>query len=189
MKAMKAGFLGCLGVIGAITLVVVVIVVLVSMNGGDEPRVVGTPTEANASPTSASGTDGSSARGPHPVGTTVKVGDAEVTVLGFRIVEDHRSFPPDPGFQYLIVDAEVRNTGDDDYVLSTLLQFKVRDSENRTYSVDIFPDTQGSLDVQIAPGDAARGEVAFEVPIASAPYRVRFEQAVGFQYAEWLLQP
>jgi len=187
VKAFKGGFFGCFGVAAAILLVVVVAAAIASLGDDDESRVVSTPTAAEET---AEGTPRETDQaGPHPIGTSVEVGDAVVTVVGFRTITSEDVLPPDPGFQYLVVDIQVRNVGDDAYSLSTLLQFKLRDSDARTYNVTFVPKLRGSLDVTIAPGDVARGEVAFEVPIDKAPYRFRFQQAFGSGLAEWLIQP
>lgn len=122
------------------------------------------------------------------VGDTAKIGDAEVTVHGFRLGEGDEFFGPDEGNVWVVVDVTVVNTGDDGYALSSLLQTAARDQESREYGIAFGPDLQGSLDGQIPPGDKLRGEVAFEVPTGQAGLQFVFKQALGSAQARWNLE-
>lgn len=122
------------------------------------------------------------------VGDTAKVGDAEVTVHGFRFDEGDAFFGPGEGNTWLVVDVTVVNTGGDSYALSSVLQTAARDQEGREYGVAFGPDLQGSLDGQIPPGDRLRGEVAFEVPAGQAGLQFVFKQAIGPAQARWNLE-
>ena len=137
-----------------------------------------TPIEVPREPTQPSG--------PHiaVIGTAQKVGDAEVTVHGVR-----RStggvLGPDPGNVYVIVDVAMRNTGDNAYELSSLLQTALRDGEGRNYDHAIFADTQANFNGTAAVGGLLRGEVGFEIPAASTGLIFIFEQAFGSGQAFW----
>lgn len=122
------------------------------------------------------------------IGDTAKVGDAEVTVHGFRTSTGSDISSPDAGNMWIIVDATVRNTGDDSYALSSLLQVSARDSEGREYSITVAPDLAGRLDGAIPPGDMLRGEEAFEVPEGATGLQFVFSQEFGTQQARWNLE-
>lgn len=122
------------------------------------------------------------------VGDTAKVGDAEVTVHGFRLDQGDEFFGPDEGNVWLVVDVTVINTGGNSYALSSVLQTAARDQEGREHGIAFGPDLQGSLDGQIPPGDRLRGEIAFEVPTSQAGLQFVFKQAIGTAQARWNLE-
>lgn len=126
--------------------------------------------------------------GPLAIGQSAKVGDAEVTLNGVRILTN-QFLPADPGHQHVAADFTVVNTGDDEYNMSSLLQFEALDADARKYTVTFHTDAQGSLDGTIPAGGTQRGEVVFELPVDKVPYKVRFTQAFGSQMAEWSVQP
>jgi hypothetical protein len=63
------------------------------------------------------------------------------------------------------------------------------DKDSRKYSVALVTGLNGSLEGAIAAHDKLRGETAFEVPIAGAPYKVRFSQPFGADFGEWVAAP
>lgn len=190
-RAFFGGFFGCLGVGVAILAVIIVIVVIaVVATQDDEAEVVTTIPTATLAPGQTAPPE---AEQPDVlnlnIGDAAKVGDAEVTVHGFRSSTGGEFLSPDPGNVWIIVDATVKNTGDDPYNLSSLLQTAVRDGAGREYDVTIGPtDLQGQLDGTIPPGDILRGETAFEVPADAQGLQFVFSQAFGEQQARWNLQ-
>lgn len=121
------------------------------------------------------------------IGDTAKVGDAEVTVHGFRFDSGGEFLAPDPGNIWIVVDATVVNTGDDEYNLSSILNTAVRDADGRLYDIAIGPELQGQLDGTIPPGDKLRGEMAYEVPEGALGLQFVFMQVFGSQQARWNL--
>ena len=92
------------------------------------------------------------------VGDTAKVGDArEVTLYGVRFSSGESFLSPDQGNVYVIVDVGVRNTGDDEYNMSSLLQLAARDGDGREYNITFAGDTQGSLDGTILAAEGTQG--------------------------------
>jgi hypothetical protein len=192
MQAAKKGFLsgcfGCFGVGVAVVLVLIVGGVIVgalvsnSGGGGDEPKVVSGPTADEQHAPSGGGTQA------QPIGTTQKLGDAEVTVHGVRGTSGDELFQPDPGNKYVIVDVSAKNVGDNPYNLSSILQCGMRDSSGRNYTITIGPDTTGSFDGTMQVGATIRGEVAFEVPTSATGLTFIFEQALGTGQAFWAVQ-
>lgn len=193
-RAFFGGFFGCLGVGLAIIVVIVVIVIIAVMaagGGDDEAEVVNDQPAA----TSADGQEPPPEEQEEPdvlnlaIGDTAKVGDAEVTVHGSRTSTGDEFLAPEAGNVWVIVDATVKNTGDDAYNLSSVLQTSLRDGAGREYDITIGPtDLQGQLDGTIPPGDILRGEVAFEVPEDATGLQFVFAQALGEQQARWNLE-
>ncbi len=122
------------------------------------------------------------------LGQTANVGDAEVTAHSFRLDSGGEFFAPDPGNVWIVVDATIVNTGDDEYNFSSLLQLVLRDTEGREYDVTFGPDIISQLDGTILAADNLRGEVAFEVPEIAIPgLQFVFKQVFGSGQARWNL--
>ena len=123
------------------------------------------------------------------LGQTANVGDAEVTAHSFRLDSGGEFFAPDAGNVWIVVDATIVNTGDNEYNFSSLLQLAVRDTEGREYDVTFGPDIASQLDGTILAGDNLRGETAFEVPEAALPgLKFVFKQVFGSGQARWNLE-
>lgn len=111
------------------------------------------------------------------VGDAVELGDWEVKVHAFvDPVEVTNEFSqPDEGLRRVKVDAEVTNNSDEPATVSSLMCFELKDGENKTYDQTIFGDSEvGSIDGEIAPGDAIRGEVEYDVPAAATGFVLNF---------------
>lgn len=108
------------------------------------------------------------------VGDIVKLGDAEVTVYGFKDPFDAGALPGKaPGSRYVMVDAEVRNRSSQPQVLSAFSQFELKDSEGETYTPIALPG-QPAVGGVAEPGAARRGNVAFQVPEGAKGLQVIF---------------
>jgi hypothetical protein len=122
-----------------------------------------------------------------PIGTVQTVGDAEVTVNGVRESLGEGSLTPTAGNKWLIVEVSARNTGDDSYTLSSMLQCRLRDSVGNDYPVAIGAPTTVSFDGMIAAGGVIEGEVPFEVPSTAGGLVFIFGQVFGTSRASWTL--
>lgn len=112
------------------------------------------------------------------VGDPVALGDWEVQVYEFTDpveVSPDSVFPPDEGNKRVKFDAEVTNQGDSPATVSSLLCFELKDGDNRTYDQTIDESNVGSIDGEIAPGAALRGEVVYDVPEASEGFVLNFK--------------
>lgn len=189
-RAFLGGLFGCFGVGVAIVAVIIIIIVIVAVSlSGNDAEVVSTGPTSTLAPGETREPD---AEKPDVlnlnIGDTAKIGDAQVTVEGFRRSTGGDFFSPDSGNVWIIVDATVLNTGDDAYNISSLLQTALRDGEGREYSLTIGPDLQGQLDGTIPPNDILRGETAFEVPENVVGIQFVFTTAFGSQQARWNLR-
>lgn len=123
------------------------------------------------------------------VGETVKMGDLEFTVNGIRTDEGGDFNKPEEGNAFLIIDATIKNTGQDSNALSSLMMFKLYDSDFYQKDMAIFADTKGNLDGELGAGRTMRGEVAFEVGKNETEWEFIFEPNVfGFGQAIYELK-
>lgn len=123
------------------------------------------------------------------VGETVKMGDLEFTVNGIRTDKGGDWNKPEEGNVFLIIDATIKNTGQDSSALSSLIMFKLYDSEFYEKDMSIFADTKGSLNGELGAGRTMRGEIAFEVGKDETEWEFIFEPNVfGFGQAIYELK-
>ena len=61
----------------------------------------------------------------------------------------------------------MENVGDESEHLSSLLMFKLFDSDGYNYDVIFYPETKGDVGGELSAGRKLRGELAFEIPINS----------------------
>ncbi len=114
---------------------------------------------------------------PVPLGQPSAKDGLVVTVYGIAAHETVGGFSPMAGNTYLVVDAQVENTGEDPFQVSFLF-FGVMDAGGQSYypphsSPDFAP--QPALDpTKIASGASIRGNVMFEVPSSVASGVITF---------------
>lgn len=100
----------------------------------------------------------------YKIGDSAKSGNLIFTVNSARIDEGDEFIKPDEGNIYYIVDVTVENTGDKTETVSSLLMFKLFDSDGYNYTSTIGPDTKGQVDGDLSAGRKLRGELVFEIP-------------------------
>lgn len=123
------------------------------------------------------------------VGETVKMGDLEFTVNEVRTDEGGEWNKPEEGNVFLIIDATIVNAGEESETLSSLIMFKLYDSEFYEKDMSIFADTKGSLGGELGAGRTMRGEIAFEVGKDETEWEFIFEPNVfGFGQAIYELK-
>ncbi len=110
----------------------------------------------------------------------VKKGSLEATVLSSGPFTSTNQFSkPAAGNKFVAVELQVKNTGTKPAALSSLLQFKLRDSTNAQYDVSFT----GSKDPKFPEGELTggttnRGFVTFEVPQAATGLKFVFDANV-----------
>ncbi|HHT53933.1 MAG TPA: DUF4352 domain-containing protein [Clostridiales bacterium] len=100
----------------------------------------------------------------YKIGDSVKAGNLIFTVNSTRTDEGSDFIKPKDGHIYHIVDVTVENAGDKSETVSSLMMFKLLDSDGYNYSVTFGPETKGAVDGEISAGRKLRGELVFEVP-------------------------
>lgn len=178
----------------ALLVLLLVVVVATTGNGTDEPEIATDDPEAEEAAEEAEeaaeeaeeaqeeaddATD-EVAEG-FSIGETISMGDLEHTFHSARFAEGDEFFSPDEGSQWLVVDVEVENQGDESEAMSTLIMWSLVDADNRSRDVTITGDEQGSLDGELGPGRSMRGEIAYEVDADETDWELIFEpQLFGF---------
>ncbi|HOJ49101.1 MAG TPA: DUF4352 domain-containing protein [Bacillota bacterium] len=100
----------------------------------------------------------------YEIGDSVKAGNLIFTVNSTRTDAGGDFIKPKDGYIYYIIDVTVENTGDKSESVSSLMMFKLFDSQGYNYTITIGPETQGSVNGEISAGRKLRGELAFEIP-------------------------
>jgi hypothetical protein len=114
----------------------------------------------------------------YKIGDSVKAGNFVFTVNSIRTDAGGDFLKPKDGHIYYIVDVTVENTGDKSESVSSMLMFKLFDSEAYSYSITIGPDTKGSVDGEISAGRKLRGELVFEIPEDSEGLELEIDPTV-----------
>lgn len=100
----------------------------------------------------------------YKIGDSVKAGNLVFTVNSTRVDTGNEFIKPDEGNIYYIIDVTVENTGDKSENVSSLMMFKLFDSDGYNYNITFGPETKGQVDGEIAAGRKLRGELVFEIP-------------------------
>jgi hypothetical protein len=100
----------------------------------------------------------------YEIGDSIKAGNLIFTVNSTRTDEGSDFIKPKDGHIYHIVDVTVENAGDKSESVSSLMMFKLFDSDGYNYSVTFGPETQGQVDGEISAGRKLRGELVYEIP-------------------------
>ncbi|MEM3460019.1 MAG: DUF4352 domain-containing protein [Candidatus Micrarchaeaceae archaeon] len=87
---------------------------------------------------------------------------------------------PEAGKIYLVLDVLIENVSRIEETPYNPLYFMLKDQENFDYDVSLFAPEPSLKAGTLRKGDKARGNVAFEVPINSKGFIVRYEPLVLF---------
>lgn len=98
------------------------------------------------------------------IGDSIQSGNAIFTVNSVREIKGSELFKPKDGNIYYAVDVTVENKGDKSLIVSSIVMFKLIDSESYSHNITIGPETKGQLDGEVAAGRKLRGELAYELP-------------------------
>jgi len=98
------------------------------------------------------------------IGDVIEAKDMHYTVNSVREAPGGDFIKPKEGNIWYVVDVTIENKGQETFHSSSLMMFKLFDSEGYSYSITLGPDTTGSLDGEVPPGRKLRGEIAFEIP-------------------------
>lgn len=105
----------------------------------------------------------------YAVGEKARVGEFNVTVNASRTSTGTNEYlKPKEGHIYLLVDVTLENMTTQTQTVSTMLFFKVQDSDAYAYGISMAGgEGKGSVEGDLAAGRAIRGEVGFELPATS----------------------
>lgn len=113
------------------------------------------------------------------IGDSVKAGNLVFTVNSVRTDKGSEFIKPDEGNIYYIIDVTVENTGDESEIVSSMIMFRLFDSEGYNYSITFGPETKGQLDGEVSPGRKIRGELVFEIPEDSTGLELEIDPTLG----------
>ena len=181
----------------AIIVVAVIVVASIAASGGDEEGTVETTT--TASPESAGTTttqqeaavvttakattttaESSVEAGADSfsLGETAEMDGLQITVNSAHWDKGNDFAKPDAGTRWLVLDCTLKNNGTESESISSLLMFRLIDEDSYARDTEIFADTKGSLDGEIAAGASMRGQMAFDVDEGQAGWTFIFEPNV-----------
>lgn len=115
----------------------------------------------------------------YQIGDSVKAGNLIFTVNSTRTDEGGEFIKPDEGKIYYMVDVTVENTGDESETASSLMMFRLFDSDGYNYSVTFGPETKGSVDGEISAGRKLRGELVYEIPKEATGLELEIDPTLG----------
>lgn len=124
---------------------------------GDAPNAVEPPTKI----------DGETEQTAFNVGEAVQVGNLYVTVNEVKPVKGDSFTKPPTGYQFLMVDVTIENTGSTAESISSLLQMWLKDPTGQRYKLDLSATvaSKGTTpDGELAAGEKIKGQVAYAVP-------------------------
>src|SRR5688500_10064699 len=98
------------------------------------------------------------------VGQTGEIDGLKVTLHSVRRSTKGALGNADEGKEYVIVKLTFENTTAEEKIVSSLLQFAVRDAAGTEYNIDLFSDVQSTPDGDIAAGGKLEGESGFQIP-------------------------
>ncbi|ALA52199.1 DUF4352 domain-containing protein [Shouchella clausii] len=117
------------------------------------------------------------------IGDEVNFNDLSITVNSVDFSEGSEWEQPSKD-KYAYIDITVVNNGDEDYTLSSLMQFELVTNEGRSQDITIVSDQDGELDGTIGAGRTMAGQVVFDVSEADY-YELIFEEILLSGQAIW----
>ena len=127
--------------------------------------------------TTASSASETPAQTEFSIGDTIKVENLQFTVTGTRKSSGGQFEQPQAGYEYLLVDVLVQNTGSKVESISSLAMFSLLDKDGYSYNTTLADEAKGSLDGNIIAGKYIRGELSYEVPKGGA-YKLQIDPTV-----------
>lgn len=114
----------------------------------------------------------------YAIGETVNVDDLQIVINEVKEIPGTQYFEPEEGKRFILVDLTLDNLGSDDFIVSSLLFFALKDDTGQEYSISISGLTASegkSPDGTIIPGDKLRGQLVYEIPIEASGLVLIFE--------------
>ncbi|MDQ3706676.1 MAG: DUF4352 domain-containing protein [Chloroflexota bacterium] len=123
------------------------------------------------------------------VGDTGESDGLEITVNSFRRTSSGL-LSPDAGNEYLIINMTAVNTTDEEKVVSSLLNFSVKDDggNGTDFNQSFTAGVETSFDGTIPAGDELTGEIAYEIPEDATDLVLHFDPILGGDELRWALE-
>lgn len=152
--------------------VIVIIIIFIAFGeGNNKPKKV-----AESKPTTAASTQPEKSKTQiFKIGDVVKLKDYKVTVNKIRTDNGGEISKPKDGDQYLYVDCTIENISNEQKSISSVMMFKVEDSDGRSYEQTIPEHQNGQLDGNVSAGQKMTGEYVCEVPQGKTGLKLVFD--------------
>ncbi|HEX8600379.1 MAG TPA: DUF4352 domain-containing protein [Chloroflexia bacterium] len=123
------------------------------------------------------------------VGDTGESDGLEITVNSFRRTSSGL-LSPDAGNEYLIINITAANTTDEEKIVSSLLNFSVKDDGGNGTDFDqsFTAGVETSLDGNVPAGEELTGEIAYEIPEDATDLVLHFDPILGDEELRWALE-
>lgn len=112
------------------------------------------------------------------IGDEIKFDNAIYTANSVRTSKVAGILKPKEGNIYYIVDVTVENKSSESLNVSSLLMFKLGDSQGYSYNITINTDAKGQVDGEIQAGKKLRGELTFEVPESETKFELNVDPSI-----------
>lgn len=158
--------------------VLIVLIILGAIGGAagsNSPKKVG---ENKSATTSTQKSESKPKTQTFKIGDVVQLKDYKVTVNKVRTGNGAEGMEPEQGKQYFYVDCTIENTSDKEKDISSVLMFKVQDSDGRSCDQSIPGDQNGQLDGKVSPGQKLSGEYVVKIPQGKTGLRLVFDSSV-----------
>ncbi|HEX8217625.1 MAG TPA: DUF4352 domain-containing protein [Chloroflexia bacterium] len=148
-----------------------------------------TPTDEDADSTPTASDDDSGSNDSGAVMAVGESGESDGLTITLNSVRRTTSglLAPDAGKEYLIVNLTAENTTNDDKVVSSLLNFSVRDAGGDTFSQSFTAGVETSFDGDVPAGESITGEIAYEIPKGEGDLVLDFDPILGGNKLSWSL--
>lgn len=158
---------------------VIVIIVIAGIVGANSnsPKKVGEKA-APTTTTSSKPADTESKTKIFKVGDIIQLKEYKVTVNKIRADNGGDMMKPADGNEYFYVDCTIENISKEQQTVSSMMMFKVEDSDGRSYEQAIPEHQNGQLDGDVSAGQKITGEYVVEVPKKKTGLRLVFDSSV-----------
>lgn len=112
------------------------------------------------------------------IGDTVEIKDYKVKVNKVSTSTGGKIIKPKDGYEFLKVDITLENISKESKAVSSILMFKVVDTDGRSYNQTITENQKGQLDGEVGPGRKITGEYIVEVPKGSKDLELEFDSSL-----------
>ncbi|HEX8230790.1 MAG TPA: DUF4352 domain-containing protein [Chloroflexia bacterium] len=145
-------------------------------DAGDEPTPEGDSGDTNTGELLA-------------VGDTGESDGLEITVNSFRRTSNGL-LSPSAGNEYLIINLTAANTTDEEQIVSSLLNFSVKDDGGNGTDFDqsFTAGVETSLDGNVPAGEELTGEIAYEIPEDATDLVLHFDPLLSDEELRWALE-
>lgn len=158
----------------SVVLVLIILGAIGAAGGKNQPTKVGDSKSASVASTNSS----KSATKTFKVGDVVQLKDYKVTVNKVRTGNGIEGMSPGSGNEYFYVDCTIENTSSEEQTVSSMLMFKVQDSDGRACGYAIPGDQNGQLDGKVAAGQKISGEYVVKTTQGKTGLQLVFDSSV-----------